>query len=163
MASRNVLLDVARSLDPPSAPARTAPSAPGRRRLATALLACAYDDLGKKPRFLDGEDARLIARELLPARLRVADPEAASLPAVVDAFLAHLEETEVVANAFELRRALDEELPKTVELVRSGKNTSRIDTGSADPVVHQAPKLGRNDPCFCGSGRKFKKCHGRPS
>jgi len=23
-----------------------------------------------------------------------------------------------------------------------------------------APKLGRNDPCFCGSGKKYKKCHG---
>lgn len=23
-----------------------------------------------------------------------------------------------------------------------------------------APKLGRNDPCHCGSGKKFKKCHG---
>ncbi len=23
-----------------------------------------------------------------------------------------------------------------------------------------AIKLGRNDPCFCGSGQKFKKCHG---
>jgi preprotein translocase subunit SecA len=23
-----------------------------------------------------------------------------------------------------------------------------------------APKLGRNDPCYCGSGLKFKKCHG---
>jgi preprotein translocase subunit SecA len=21
-------------------------------------------------------------------------------------------------------------------------------------------KLGRNDPCWCGSGKKFKKCHG---
>jgi len=24
----------------------------------------------------------------------------------------------------------------------------------------ETPKLGRNDPCYCGSGRKFKKCHG---
>ena len=24
----------------------------------------------------------------------------------------------------------------------------------------ETPKLGRNDPCFCGSGKKFKKCHG---
>jgi preprotein translocase subunit SecA len=24
----------------------------------------------------------------------------------------------------------------------------------------ETPKLGRNDPCPCGSGRKFKKCHG---
>jgi len=23
-----------------------------------------------------------------------------------------------------------------------------------------APKLGRNDPCFCGSGKKYKQCHG---
>ncbi|MEQ1802750.1 MAG: SEC-C metal-binding domain-containing protein [Gammaproteobacteria bacterium] len=22
------------------------------------------------------------------------------------------------------------------------------------------PKLGRNDPCHCGSGKKYKKCHG---
>ena len=25
-----------------------------------------------------------------------------------------------------------------------------------------SPKIGRNDPCHCGSGRKFKHCHGRP-
>jgi len=24
----------------------------------------------------------------------------------------------------------------------------------------ESPKSGRNDPCPCGSGRKFKKCHG---
>ena len=24
-----------------------------------------------------------------------------------------------------------------------------------------APKVGRNDPCPCGSGKKFKNCHGR--
>ena len=26
--------------------------------------------------------------------------------------------------------------------------------------VRQGPKIGRNDPCPCGSGKKFKKCHG---
>jgi hypothetical protein len=26
------------------------------------------------------------------------------------------------------------------------------------PFVHAGPKVGRNDPCPCGSGRKFKKC-----
>jgi preprotein translocase subunit SecA len=24
-----------------------------------------------------------------------------------------------------------------------------------------AAKLGRNDPCWCGSGKKYKRCHGR--
>jgi preprotein translocase subunit SecA len=33
------------------------------------------------------------------------------------------------------------------------------------PVVQQrrveaADQIGRNDPCWCGSGKKFKKCHG---
>lgn len=26
--------------------------------------------------------------------------------------------------------------------------------------VRQVPKVGRNDPCSCGSGKKYKKCHG---
>jgi SEC-C motif-containing protein len=29
-----------------------------------------------------------------------------------------------------------------------------------EAVVRDAPKVGRNDPCPCGSGKKFKKCHG---
>jgi len=29
------------------------------------------------------------------------------------------------------------------------------------PVVNSDPKVGRNDPCPCGSGKKYKNCHGR--
>ncbi len=29
--------------------------------------------------------------------------------------------------------------------------------------VHAAPKIGRNDPCPCGSGKKYKHCHGKLS
>ena len=28
-------------------------------------------------------------------------------------------------------------------------------------VRNEQPKIGRNDPCYCGSGKKFKHCHGR--
>ncbi|MCC7440262.1 MAG: SEC-C domain-containing protein [Bdellovibrionales bacterium] len=31
----------------------------------------------------------------------------------------------------------------------------------AQPVSSGDPKVGRNDPCWCGSGKKFKKCHGQ--
>src|SRR5262249_58731929 len=27
------------------------------------------------------------------------------------------------------------------------------------PIRNTGPKVGRNDPCWCGSGRKYKKCH----
>ncbi len=33
------------------------------------------------------------------------------------------------------------------------------DNGAAAPA-RSGPKLGRNEPCYCGSGKKFKKCHG---
>jgi preprotein translocase subunit SecA len=41
-------------------------------------------------------------------------------------------------------------------------NTNRGEEGAAPvhkPVVAE-DKVGRNDPCPCGSGKKYKKCHG---
>jgi uncharacterized protein len=29
------------------------------------------------------------------------------------------------------------------------------------PIKRDGPKVGRNDPCPCGSGKKFKQCHGK--
>lgn len=42
----------------------------------------------------------------------------------------------------------------------------RFEPGGADTAVKQepikvAPKIGRNDPCPCGSGKKYKNCHGK--
>ena len=31
---------------------------------------------------------------------------------------------------------------------------------SQETVRRVEPKIGRNDPCYCGSGKKYKKCHG---
>jgi len=41
------------------------------------------------------------------------------------------------------------------EFAREGEG----DLNKTEPV-HAAPKTSRNDPCPCGSGRKFKKCCG---
>jgi len=29
------------------------------------------------------------------------------------------------------------------------------------PFIRDTPKVGRNDPCICGNGRKYKKCCGK--
>jgi preprotein translocase subunit SecA len=34
------------------------------------------------------------------------------------------------------------------------------DSQPVQQVVRSQEKVGRNDPCPCGSGKKFKKCHG---
>ena len=31
----------------------------------------------------------------------------------------------------------------------------------AQPMINHGLKVGRNDPCPCGSGKKYKLCHGR--
>jgi preprotein translocase subunit SecA len=35
------------------------------------------------------------------------------------------------------------------------------EAAKAEPVRRERPKVGRNDPCPCGSGKKYKKCHGK--
>ena len=32
---------------------------------------------------------------------------------------------------------------------------------AAQPFVRSGRKVGRNEPCPCGSGKKYKHCHGR--
>jgi preprotein translocase subunit SecA len=48
--------------------------------------------------------------------------------------------------------------PGATELPAAKASTST--SVAAAPKQHE--KLGRNDPCWCGSKRKFKQCHGRP-
>jgi len=38
-----------------------------------------------------------------------------------------------------------------------------VRSGSEDLDGHGLPRVGRNDPCPCGSGKKYKACHGRLS
>jgi preprotein translocase subunit SecA len=33
-------------------------------------------------------------------------------------------------------------------------------SGPAARPAKAGPKIGRNDPCWCGSGKKYKRCHG---
>lgn len=71
---------------------------------------------------------------------------------------------------------IDPDRPRPIALVGHGERsvlhyTGPITTalfgfadeseGSLQVPRRKAPKPNRNDPCWCGSGRKFKKCHGR--
>ncbi|MBN1780896.1 SEC-C domain-containing protein [bacterium] len=42
----------------------------------------------------------------------------------------------------------------------SGEENRSVPAGKPQPV-HAEPKVGRNDPCPCGSGKKYKHCHGK--
>ncbi|MBU1399128.1 MAG: preprotein translocase subunit SecA [Proteobacteria bacterium] len=56
--------------------------------------------------------------------------------------------------------------PQKIEEIRKPKEQKLLFSGSDEgvakkPVKREENKVGRNDPCPCGSGKKFKKCCGR--
>ena len=51
---------------------------------------------------------------------------------------------------------LDDAIEHLIECVLDAADISR----PRRPLERAAPKVGRNDPCPCGSGRKYKQCHG---
>ena len=58
-----------------------------------------------------------------------------------------------------------QDLSEPSETQRGMQQAASGDTRSRQQVVqtirNEGPKIGRNDPCPCGSGKKFKNCHGR--
>ncbi|EKD77641.1 MAG: hypothetical protein ACD_42C00251G0004 [uncultured bacterium] len=69
-------------------------------------------------------------------------------------------QTHMDLSAPQLHFTHQEVQPMTEGAVPNGEVHSD-DEESQQPFVRQAPKVGRNDPCDCGSGKKFKQCHGR--
>jgi preprotein translocase subunit SecA len=71
-------------------------------------------------------------------------------------------QADVAANMFRVQLMPQEEPPKPVsQLDRAVGPGSRAGSPAADGRPGPNGKIGRNDPCWCGSGRKFKRCHGR--
>lgn len=78
------------------------------------------------------------------------------LPAETD------EEREVVATLDREHplATLDDAMEELVVTVADLADLTRDRRYKVDTVKREAPKVGRNDPCPCGSGKKFKLCHG---
>ncbi|MCH7342684.1 UPF0149 family protein [Pelomonas sp. CA6] len=78
------------------------------------------------------------------------------LPAETD------EEKEIVATLEREHplKNLDEAIEDLVLTVVDLQAATEAQRFHVEQVRHDAPKLGRNDPCHCGSGKKFKHCHG---
>jgi preprotein translocase subunit SecA len=58
----------------------------------------------------------------------------------------------------ELVRQDEPASPRPQRVVQNRTEAGEVNTGQ--PQQAKSEKIGRNAPCWCGSGRKFKKCHG---
>ena len=53
------------------------------------------------------------------------------------------------------------EVGSGVRVGGSGQGPRTAGQRAGATVQHAGPKVGRNEPCPCGSGKKHKKCHGQ--
>jgi uncharacterized protein len=90
------------------------------------------------------------------------------LPDLLDCLRRHLppqddDDREVVKalDAEHPLRNLDEAIEDLVANVVAIADIGRGERLKVETVRRAGPKVGRNDPCPCGSGKKFKVCHGK--
>jgi len=60
------------------------------------------------------------------------------------------------------REAMEKRKKQQAEM-RLSRGGQEAEHKQQQPIKRDGEKIGRNDPCPCGSGKKYKKCHGRVS
>jgi preprotein translocase subunit SecA len=60
-------------------------------------------------------------------------------------------------------RMRHDETSATSQQAGDGDNSAGAQSNVADTFVRQERKVGRNEPCPCGSGKKYKQCCGKIS
>jgi uncharacterized protein len=97
------------------------------------------------------------ALQLLPALVELDDSQVRAALARILAFApADTAATKKAKPSATLERAIEAIVAGVAELYES----TLAQRYRVAAVRHAAPKVGRNDPCPCGSGKKFKHCHG---
>jgi len=63
-------------------------------------------------------------------------------------------------DAERLKRVMEQRAKQAIEGRANEEGKIEPAAVKQQTMVREGPKVGRNDPCPCGSGKKFKKCHG---
>jgi preprotein translocase subunit SecA len=92
------------------------------------------------------------------------DPQLEFIKEAYDMFTAlkHriLEDTVRFLFKLEVRKEQEVQQERSIEETHTNREEGAAEPeGPRQPTRRQAAKIGRNDPCWCGSGKKWKKCH----
>ncbi len=103
-------------------------------------------------------------KETLEERL---EREMESLPAV---FKSKLQDPTIKKRLMDIAKRMEADgvnfksIRQMKKWMKDHEKELREENPEAQPkvetVVHEGPRIGRNDPCPCGSGKKYKKCCG---
>ena len=127
------------------------PFSPALRAIAGALLVAflggACEIRGIEPDQIEEADVRMALLGPI-ALLAIPDDAKPEVPAVCGALLAYLEGEGRLGGG------------RAMGAFAKALTSSYLEksSGKAKPITRPGSKLGRNDPCPCGSGKKYKKC-----
>lgn len=119
------------------------------------------ENLADATEVVEDELAKIEGLADLPVHERRSDVLAARQPHIYEKLRELIEEdvreeamSEECASVISTpMQVIIEAFDATIEGRRPGLRTG--------PIVRDKPKVGRNEPCPCGSGKKYKKCHGK--
>jgi hypothetical protein len=149
-------------LDSPEAEALASVPVDARREIAKRLFS-ALDEVGTPLERLGSSEVHGWLLHAVPDTFRPRDPLGKHALPVLRALL-DFAERNAGRKLTLLRSAAESLAPELEAALVSGRphhhHQHDDDHAPEEPYVRETPKVGRNDPCPCGSGKKFKKCHG---
>ena len=129
------------------------------KTIGRLFLECIYIYHDQVPKDLDPSEFRTVVLETLPRRFDGSEKYLAWVPEVVRGYIDYLKGETELKDPDGFENVLKEMEKKFSKAVKKVKDKDRIPKDDSTVQIKGGnKKLGRNDPCPCGSGRKYKKC-----
>lgn len=135
------------------------------REVLERFLGCFEEHVEAPIHTLDGPLLHALVGHALPERYAIGDPLAEVTGPVLAAWLEHERPNFPAQRLAQLLQSLHATIPEFVHAAKTGHPVHHDHGGHeherGETFVREMPKVGRNDPCPCGSGKKFKACCAR--
>jgi preprotein translocase subunit SecA len=132
-----------------------------------SLLDYLFFEQRKELREINKDHVETFMLDFAPRKMRFATATAKNVPDIMETFLTFLETDGHINNGIELSATAKSKSRAFLKLMSrekiTRKKTVKKATSQKKSPKKIAPevKVGRNDPCPCGSGKKYKKCCSR--
>jgi len=134
--------------------------------IARSFLDFIFFEEHKEITELQPDHLKRFLTDYAPRKLEIGKENAKEVPEILISLVKYLETAGYLKNIDPLTRAIKEQEKPFAKIAASFKKKPADRTNIAqEPMpsksAYAGQNIGRNDPCPCGSGKKYKKCHGK--
>ncbi|MGB9722189.1 MAG: SEC-C metal-binding domain-containing protein [bacterium] len=133
--------------------------------LAKSLLDYVFFNQHKEIGELNTDHIRHFILEYTPKQLTITKDFLKEFPTTLVKLLDFLNANGYIKNASQLKKVVNENQKEFSKIIQAKKIQEPLKsdkrTTKQSSIAKEGLKVGRNDPCPCGSGKKYKKCCGK--